>query len=319
MRACLLILVFSFAAFCAFSQEPSLKSSIVTSQTPAHQNASGSRIHLVPPAGFEQMASFSGFQKAGTGAIIVLELGGDNDYKKNAATFTKEAFAAKGMTVLQSQDLTVNELNGKAVVAVKGDDGTKSIILLFGDSTFMAMITAVYPAGQKETEAAIVKSLESVWLNKDQKVDAFAEAKFTVKENTSRFKYIKSVGKMHVYTIDGVDPAQVTNTPMMILSQVPATGINATNLKAYTRGMMDSFRKKNGTDFVTNKSEGLTINGVTAWEIEETGKNDGKDVFVYNCVILGDGFTVGVSGVAKKDVAATVKDFETFARSIKLK
>lgn len=319
MRASLLILVFSFATFCAVSQEPSLKSSIVTSRTPAHQNASGSRIYLVPPAGFEPMPAFSGFQKAGTGAIIVMELGGDNDYDKNAATFTKEAFAAKGMTVLQSQELTVNGLKGKAVVAIKGDDGSKSIILLFGDSTFMTMITAVYPVGQKEAEAAIVRSLESVWLNKDQKVDAFAEAKFSVGEHASRFKYIKSVGKMHVYSIDGVDPAQHTNTPMMILSQVPSTGINASNLKEYARGMMESFRKKNGTDFVTGKNEGLIINGATAWEIEETGKSDGKDVFVYNCVILGNGFTIGVTGVAKKDIAATVKDFETFARAIKLK
>lgn len=319
MRPILLSLFLSLAAVAAFCQEPSLNPSIVTSKTTAHQQASGSRIYMVPPAGFEPMPGFSGFQKAGKGAIIVVELRGENNYENAAASFTKEGFAAKGMTVHQIQDLTVNGMKAKSIVATKGDDGTKSVILLFGDETFMAMITAVYPGAEKEAEDAMIKSLETVWMNKEQQVDAFADARFTVGENAGRFTYTNSIGNMHVYTIDGLDPAKVVNTPILVLSQVPVNDINASNLKTYARGLIDSFRKKQGTGFVTGKSQEIKINGVMAWEIEETGKNEGKDVFIYNCVLLGDGFTIGVTGAAKKDIAATMKEFEKFARAIRLK
>lgn len=319
MRPILLFIVFSIAVFSAFCQEPSLKATIVSTKTAAHQNVSKTRIHLVPPAGFEPMAAFSGYQKAGKGVIIVVELQGDNNFDKTAASFTEEGFAEKGMAMQQSQELTVNGMSGKAIVATKGDDGTKSIILVFGDSTFTALITTVYPGGDKETEAEMIRSLESVWVNKGQKVDAFADAKFTLNESVSRFRYRNSVGNMHVYSLDGVDPAKVPNTPMVIISQVVDPGIKASVLKAFARGVIESFREKQGTDFITNKDEEVTINGSLAREIRETGKNNGQDVLVYNCVILGQGFSISVIGVAKKDITETMKDFESFARSVKLK
>ncbi|MGN6416936.1 MAG: hypothetical protein ACTHMC_05575 [Pseudobacter sp.] len=319
MRPIFLSFIFSLAVLAAFCQEPSLKTAIVSTKTAAHQNASKTRIHLVPPAGFEPMSGFSGFQKAGKGVIIVVELQGENNFDKTAASFTKEGFAAKGMIMRQTQDLTVNGMKGKAIVATKGDDGTKSIILVFGDATFTALITTVYPGGEKETEADMIKSLESVWMNKDQKVDAFADAKFTLTQSASRFRYLNSVGNMHIYSLNGVDPAKVPNTPMVIISQVADAGIKASVLKAYARGVIESFREKQGTDFITNKDEEVTINGALAREIKETGKSEGKDVFVYNCVILGKGFSISVIGVAKRDIAETVKDFESFARAVKLK
>ncbi len=105
---------------------------------------SGTRVSIVPPSGFVKGENFTGYQKGEYAMINVMDLT-DGNFYSNAETFTKEKFEAEGRAVFEFEEILIDGYPAKMAKAESAAN-TTSIFMVFGDSTFSAMLIGVYPS-----------------------------------------------------------------------------------------------------------------------------------------------------------------------------
>src|ERR1700749_2945507 len=104
-----LLSLFLFTSLAAIGQTPAntIKASINNKKTTAHINIPGTRVYIIPAAGFKPAISFTGIQKGAQSAINVYDLVG-GDFYSNAAQFSKSDFLYRGIKVLDYRELTID-------------------------------------------------------------------------------------------------------------------------------------------------------------------------------------------------------------------
>lgn len=162
----LLIGMFSLIA-CGQSKERLLGPKIVSSKTASHQLVAGTRVYMIAPPGFQPSGSMAGFEKGEIATINVMDMDGVS-FETSANTLNKEKVEANNKQLLEEGNLTVNGIDAK-YVRVNADGENHVIALVFGDSSYSIMLNCVYKGNDQETQKAIIKAIESVYFNKDQK------------------------------------------------------------------------------------------------------------------------------------------------------
>lgn len=152
---------------CSQSKERLLGPKIVSTKTTSHQLIEGARIYMIAPPGFEPSKSMAGFEKADIATINVMDMDGIS-FETSANTLSKEKVEASNKQLLEEGNLTVNGIDAK-YVRVNADGENHVIALVFGDSSYSIMLNCVYKGNDKETQKAIIKTIESVYFDKDQK------------------------------------------------------------------------------------------------------------------------------------------------------
>jgi hypothetical protein len=307
-------LLFSFTA-CGQTTTTKINSDIKNSKTSKHINIPGTRLYVIPPAGFEVSKPFLGFKKGENSMIDVFDLVG-GDFYTNAATFSKEEFEKKGAKVFDFKEIKVDGYPAK-FIKVQGDGTAKSYQLVFGDSTFSTMVIAAYPVNDEKTGNDILNSFNSIYYDKSQKVDPLATANFSLDEKVSKFKFFKYTSTLYFYTINGIDNSSNQNAPVVLVYQLPKD--NTMTSKSIAEMMISKSQQYGFTNLELKNISTEKINGYDTYQIEEYGQLNGINTLIYYCVSTHLDKAIAIQGIAKSEIEINLSDFKKLAKTIKIK
>lgn len=287
---------------------------IQNTRTPKHVNIPGTRLYLVLPPGYTVSSGFAGIQKNDNTALVITDLVGGNFYS-NAATFNKAGFEQKGAKVFDYQEITVGGYPAKFVF-MQGDEVSKCYALVFGDSTFSTMIMGIYPPADKAADASTLQAINSIYYNKNHKIDPFASAFFSFNGKASKFRFAKFAANLYMYSTNGEIIENYGDDPMMMVLQTPKDG--STSLSEMANSLV--LGEKHGFKLIEKKNiNTMKINGYDAYQMEVYGEMKDKPVMIYYCLVANGDKAVALQGIAHSAFDSELKEFRKLAHSIQLK
>lgn len=275
----------------------------------------GSHLSIVPPAGFQLAAAFMGMQKGEYAGLQVFDVAGGNHYS-NSATFTKEAFESKGAKVFEFKETTVNGFAAKYVV-MQGEPTAKVIGLVFGDSTFSAMVMANYPATDAVTEADLQQAFKTIQYDKNKKIDPFATAPFTLNDSKSAFKFSKAASGVFIYSVGGVDTELLENQPFVTVTAMPTD--NTMTAQTISELFIAKLQEYGLTDKQLKNESATPVNGYNTYEVEVYGTMEGKSSMIYQLVVTEKDKAVIIQGLAQADFSTHLSEIKKLAKTVQLK
>jgi len=316
MNKLLGLLLLTSMTVCGQSSGEKIQAHIVGTKTPAHIHIPGTRLFIIPPPHFTVGTTFVGLQKGDNAAIQVLDLVGGNFYT-NAANFNKVAFLSRGIKVFDYQEITVNDYPAKFIVMQGDDPNARVCSIVFGDTSFSATLMCVYPSADAATGQAILHSINSIWYDRNLKVDPFETAAFSLDEKASRFKFLRSNPPIYVYTVGGSDDSQSPDAPSVMVMQLPFD--KALGLKGLATQMLDKTRQYGLTEASPKFSNTHNVDGCEAYETGVDVVIKGVKGFMYYFVVAKDDKAFVVVGTIHKDPENDLQEVKKLAYSIKIK
>lgn len=284
-------------------------------KTEKHVNIPGTRLYIVPPNGFKIATSFFGLQQGDNSAIQIYDLVGGN-YYTNAATFSKEAFEQQGAKVFNYEESKFNGFPAKCIF-MQGNPNSKTISMVFGDTTFSVMILAIYPSTDDKTGEQIQNAIKSIYYDKNLKVDPFASASFTLDETKSIFKFANSASGTFIYSIGGVDKQAYLDEPFITVTTVPKDPANSE--KDIAEMLILGLENNGLTEKELKNISTANVNGQTAYEVEVYGKNQGLSNLIYILIVADQDKVVAIQGIVTSDFDTNLIEIKKLAKTIILK
>ncbi|HLW40963.1 hypothetical protein [Brumimicrobium sp.] len=286
---------------------------LVLSQESELKNIPGSRVFLVIPGGFKISKSTTGIEKSENVGIIVMDLRGGN-FSSNAATFTEANWKSKADTVLCFKEYKIQGFSAKKVQIQSS--GMNFTALIFGDSTFSAMMTGMAPIGDKSSIKQIEQALNSVKYDKTLKINSLKIAKFKLNTDKSPYKFAQHSSSMYIFTKYGEQTSEWDELSLVV-SELPfEVGFTVEGLAQQAIIGLTN----NGFEYEKLLSErSLVLNNIQAFELEVAGKMNEKDVIVYLLTLAKGDNSFTLMGIAKNDLKLEISEFKELARTIQLK
>jgi hypothetical protein len=284
-------------------------------QTEKYKPVAGTKISLIPPKGFIDSKSFSGFQNEDGASIMVSEL--PADYTIIVNSFTADAFKSKGMTLIDRQ--TIDFRNSKATllkVSQKGNGITYlKQMLVFGDSLKTIMVNGIYPEEIKNIEPDIKSSLLSAYYNPDQNDNGENAANVKIDVRGTSFKFTKYLAGTLTYTTDGQIPTKSADKALMIVAGSLGNTAEG-DKKQFAVAIMKKLPR--GESIEITETNPMNVDGLDGYEMVGYGKDAvGNRQIVYLLVLFtksNEYFMINGSAIGNFDssLAAFRKIAKTF-------
>lgn len=303
--------------FAIFTLAPVLTSAqnIATSKTSKHIRIPGTRVYLVPPAGFAVAKSFAGLQKGKDYVVMVNEVP-DGNFYRDAASFTRKEFENAGMKVLEFVELKVNGYPAKRIV-FQDNSKVRTLSMVLGDSTFSVMLTSRYESGDKTGEAQLRKAINSVYFNPSLKPNYFTGAAFSLDDSKSKYKFAKYTERVFVYTPGGIFQEKPGDEPVVVVMTVPNSAALPTD-SLFTI-LNQQFALKGFKSEGNNQPEKKSINKYQVQETVTYGTINGLKTMMYVLVASGKHDRIVFQGTIKSDFEANLAEIRKLINTIRLK
>lgn len=247
--------------------------------------------------------------------INIMDLVGGNFYT-NTANFSKAGFDQKGIKVFDYKEIKVNGYPAKYIF-MQGDPNAKVHSLVFGDTSFSTMIMAVYSPTDEATGKQLIAALNTIHYDKSKKIDPFEMAFFSLDDRNSTFKFFRYSANMYLYTPGGIDNTTNSETPFLVVTQLPAeAGVTA---KIVADKMSDKMEQYGFSNTEVKNVSQSKINGYEAYQAEIYGDIQGKRSVFYQCVVVDGDKIVSMQGMAKNELEANVNAFRELAGTVRIK
>ncbi|WP_109301812.1 hypothetical protein [Aquimarina sp. AU474] len=316
MKQLLRIVFVLLASISAFSQtEQNTGSNIVNQHTEKHVVIPGTKLSIIPPEEFEVATNFTGLEKKDVSVIQIYDLVGGN-FLKNASIFSKQTFEDKGAKVFDYQEITINGFAAK-FIHMQGNPEVKGYSLVFGDTTFSAMIMALYPAEDTQTGLQIKKALFSSIYEKDKPIDPLEAAFFELDDSKTKFKYASSAANMFIYSADGIKKSNYKDESMLIVMPIPTD--SEMTPKNVSDQMIDGLKGNGLTNVKVISTSEEKLNDYPAYQIQVEGVMNGYASTVLVQTVTHGENTVVIEGFSKEKSAAVIEDFKALIATIKMK
>jgi hypothetical protein len=306
----LIILVFLCPTLisCGQPNYSNFPTEINTTKLSSHINIKGTRIYIVPPEGFSIWSSQPGIRKGKTAYIQTFDLGQINFYKETT-TFTKENLEKSGAIVYDFKMLKLNGDNAKLAFMEGGPNtNTKVYILIFGDSTFSAKITGVFPDDDSELRKQVMTAMLSIYYDKSIKINPFESLKFSLNDNKSIFKYAGIISSFNIYSINGIKKSTYKDEPYLAVFNLPLEGYGLIGVaNSLTSNVTGQEIKNVNTD---------SINNFPSYKREVYGIQNGKSIVIFQHIVLVENKAVVMQGQAFDHFDMYIKEFENLSKSI---
>lgn len=298
----------------ACGQTKSEMDDIENVKTENHVCIPGTRLYMIPPAGFKITTSLLRREK-NLSDMQIYDLVRGN-YYKDGAIFSKEAFEQKGAKVFDYKEFKVNGFPAK-YICMQGGPSAITIGLVFGDSTFSTMIMSTYPANDDKTGEQIQKAISTIFYDNTLKVDPFAATPFTLDESKSIFKFCNSASGMLTYTIGGaVKQDFYDEEPYM---QVLTLQKGTRNAESISNMMVEGIEQLGLTDKELKNNAATDVNGMDAFEVEVHGNILGDTSVVYQLTLTEQDQAIVIQGTIKSDFDNNLREIKNLAKTIRLK
>lgn len=303
-----LIAVLSCLTLASYGQtsNTSFPDEIKTTKTATQINIPGTRVFIVPPEGFKVSSTLPALEIGNSGLIQAMDAAGGNFYT-NAANFSKEKFEQKGIKVFEYKELKINGLPAK-LAFIQGDPQTKIYNLVFGDSTFSAMVMGIFAFNDNKTGEQIKQALLTIYYDKVKDIDPFATAPFKLDDTKSIFKFAKFAASTYIYSIDGIKKDSYSDEPYLIVVSIPMEG---SSLKAIADDMADIIKGGNIKNEIENKT-----NGFQSLKREVYGELNGKPVLLFQHIVLIGQSAIIMQGIADNNFDKYIIEFEKLCSTV---
>jgi len=225
----------------------------------------------------------------------------------NAATFSKEKFEQRGITVYEYKELKINGYPAK-LAFIQGDQQKKAYNLVFGDSTFSTMIIGTFPNSDTKTGEQVKQAILSIYYEKSLAIDPFSNATFKLDDSKSIFKFAKYAVSNYMYSIGGVKKNSYDNEPFFSAATIPTEG---ETIKAIADDMSSII--KNGQ--IKNVSENKT-NGYPSLKREIYGMLNGKPALLYQHIVVIGTNAIIMQGIADDNFEKYIPEFEKLSNTV---
>jgi hypothetical protein len=309
-----LFLLLSLTA-CGQTTTTKINDDIKNTNTDKHVNIPGTRLYIIPPSNFKVASTFIGLQKGETSMFNIYDLVGGN-INTNAATFSKAEFERQGAKVFDFKEIKVNGFPAK-YIHMQGDETAKAYSIVFGDTTFTTMVMTIYPAADEKTGNEIISSLNTIYYDKNKKVDPFETANFSLEDKGAKFKFFKYNANVYIYSIDGIENKEDKDAPIVLVSQFPKD--NTMTAKSIAEMMINKMQQYGLTNPEFKNTTTDKINGYETYQTEVYGQMHGKQSLLFCCVVTKGDKAIVIQGISKRDIQTNLEEFKKMANSVKIK
>jgi hypothetical protein len=309
-----LFLLLSLTA-CGQTSTNKINDDIKNAKTSKHINIPGTRLYIIPPPNFKVASTFIGLQKGETSMFNIYDLVGGN-INTNAATFSKAEFERRGAKVFDFKEIKVNSFPAK-YIHMQGDATAKAYSIVFGDTTFTTMVMSIYPVADEKTGNEIINSLNTIYYDKNKKIDPFETANFSLDDKVSKFKFFQYNANLYIYSIDGIENKEDKDAPMVLVSQFPKD--NTMTAKSIAEIMVNKAQQYGLTNPELRNTTTDRINGYETYQTEVYGQMQGKNSLLFYCVVTKGDKAIVIQGISKKDTESSLQEFKKMAQTVKIK
>jgi hypothetical protein len=278
----------------------------------------GTKVSLIPPAGFSFAQQYPGFERpAEQATIMVTELPGAAADMIRA--MSKQALASRGMILIAAQDEVINGRQARLLqVRQKAANGdVLKWMLIAGDATTTIMIVGTFPAaGALVTGTAIQQSLLSTSWASGAPPNAFEGLPFRVTP-TARLKLARRVSNMLMFTESGTMGSAGSSEALYVVGHSIGQG---------SLGDLRSFSETRAKETTLTKGVGnfvgrmLQVDGLNAYELEADASDarSGTLMRLYQVVIPDDTGYFILQGLSRADRAGElVSEFRKITASFR--
>ena len=231
--------------------------------TAEHINIEGTKVSLIPPAGFLRATNFLGLQQSQSGSsIMVLDIPGP--FSETSKAMTKEGLLSKGIEVKEIENLTVNNLPAIFITGEQNANGSifMKYILCFGTENETIMINGATPKNLNKVASDVKTSMLTTYYEKDKTINPFAVVDYSIDLTKSKLKFANRASNSLIFTTDGNVPTQSTDkTSLIIAKSLSKTDIDDKELFCLNR--LKQFPVEITKTETTNE---ITIDGISGYE-----------------------------------------------------
>lgn len=279
-------------------------------------NIPGTRVFMNIPEGFKVSENFIGLMKDDYTGIQVLDLP-DGNYYSNTRNFNVQEFISKGASNVELKDTIVSGYNAKMLVMLDQYKTSKLIQLVFGDSTFSAMIMGSVLFGDTHSENLVRKSILSVSYDKEFKVDPIATATFTFDDSRCLFKFAKANSSNYIFSIDGLVKESYEDEPFFMITSGPSSP--KVSVKAMSLNLIQNF-KNQGYKLTLDEDSFNPVNGCKAYEVVYTGtSNEGDSLKIYILTLKNTKQMVYAVSMIDRDIDHLLSECKRLSRTLRIK
>lgn len=274
-------------------------------------------VKLVRPSGFEEAESFYGFQQLATQASV-MALRVPFPFPEVSGGFTIDQMATRGMTLLSSKDIVVDGNPGLLLNVKQSAYGTlfKKWIVTFGVDSETVTVTATFPKSEAKSLSKPLKiAVLGTLVDDDPRPVPGVDVGFRVVPS-GRMVRTRSIGKMLMYTLDGVMPTKSPADPLLVMAPSIAKAPIANNEQYALQRISQTAQTKISSIEFHNEIE---IDGLQGFETLAEGKDIGSGIpiLVYQVILFDEGAYILLQGlVGKEHRAEYLPVFEDMAHSL---
>lgn len=288
---------------------------IANKNTFEHLLIPGTRMYILPSKGFKIAKEYIGIENEEGAGIIVYDIVGGN-YYTNAQTFTKENFELKGAKVFEYEEFQFNGFPAK-YIQMQGDQPFKNIGIVFGDSTFSAMMMGSFDATNEEQGKQVKSSMLSITYEKGRKIPPFETAKFTLNDSVSVFKFNKFAAGVYMYYRNGVEDKSDEAAPTIVVSQLPFP--KGATLFSISTTMFNSLERYVELEKKRENEKFDVMNGYRTYECQVYGTIKGQKNLLYQFIAVDKNTALVIQGTAPLNFESNLVEFKKLAYTIKFK
>jgi len=278
-------------------------------------NIPGTRLSIVPPAGYKVAKGFMGLEKNNDVFIKIYDPYNSN-YIKYAQSFTRESLENGGSEVQEYKKMNVSGMPAKYAL-LENNKGGKSYFLVFGDSSFSVMVVASCPANKDSDALQLKTALMSVTYNKSMKTDPLAGTFFNLDDKESQYKFAKCKNDFYIYASNGTINDKYTGES--ILSVLPFTSEYTMGDETIARAILSSYQQYGITEAKVKKESQVQVGTLNAMETEVNAKIDNKKAVIYRLTIVDGKKAILIMGIATSDFDKNMDAFKNLAHTAKFR
>lgn len=290
---------------------------------PAAQSVrvAGTRVSLVPPAGFVPSKQFTGYVLEEEGASILITEMPFALSQATASLTNPEQLKTKAMTLLSKESVTAGGVPALLLGLRQKASGAEYLkwMLLVGDDAAAVMVTATFPAeAEGWLSAPLRRSVLSARWDKAAEVADDEGLRYTVGERGA-LKLAKRIGNMLMYTGGGVFPSPSADSPLFVVGPSVAE-VEAGEGKAFAERRI--LQTAQLTDIGGLKTEPVGVDGLKGFETVADAKDKatGEPMLLYQVILFeGPHYYLMQGLVSRKHAAEHLPSFKEMARSFRRK
>lgn len=277
----------------------------------------GTSTSLEPPAGFSPTANFPGFAHPELGAsIMVTEVPGP--LAEALTGLTKEALAARGVTLLSSQPEKVGGREALLLHCAQTAAGTEYLkwMLVMGDENDAVLIVGIFPKSAREQVGEAIRRsvLTASWIKRSA-IDPFEGLQFRVTP-TPKLKVALGMDNTLMLTESGSKGPLPPGEPRYIVGS--SIGLRKGDLRSFSETR--ARQTEQIRDLQNISGQEISVGGFAAYELVADAKDLESETAVrlYQVIIeKGSGYFIVQAFVGAERAAELLPEFRRVTESFR--